>query len=70
MIRSMIRWAGSTGFLAVSANAAAAATLIAKKQEGHDATLTLRVAPWKMASDNFASIHNHSAFAELCGRND
>jgi len=28
-----------------------------------------RVAEWKVASENFESIHNHSAYAELIGRN-
>ena len=29
-----------------------------------------RVAEWKVASENFESIHNHSAYAELYGSND
>ena len=29
-----------------------------------------RVAEWKVASENFESIHNHSAYAELFGSND
>ncbi len=29
-----------------------------------------RVAQWKVVSENFESIHNHSAYAELSGRND
>ncbi|MBL8450217.1 MAG: GTP cyclohydrolase I FolE2 [Dechloromonas sp.] len=29
-----------------------------------------RVAAWKVASENFESIHNHSAYAELSGCND
>lgn len=29
-----------------------------------------RVAAWKVISENFESIHNHSAYAELSGRND
>jgi GTP cyclohydrolase I len=29
-----------------------------------------RIADWKVASENFESIHNHSAYAELYGYND
>ncbi|MBL8393885.1 MAG: GTP cyclohydrolase I FolE2 [Candidatus Accumulibacter sp.] len=29
-----------------------------------------RIAEWKVASENFESIHNHSAYAELCGANE
>ena len=29
-----------------------------------------RIATWKVSSENFESIHNHSAFAELSGSND
>ncbi len=29
-----------------------------------------RIANWKVASENFESIHNHSAYAELFGSND
>ena len=29
-----------------------------------------RIAEWKVTSENFESIHNHSAYAELWGRND
>jgi GTP cyclohydrolase I len=29
-----------------------------------------RVAEWKVTSENFESIHNHSAYAELHGVND
>ena len=28
-----------------------------------------RIAAWKVASENFESIHNHSAYAELSGSN-
>jgi len=28
-----------------------------------------RITEWKVASENFESIHNHSAYAELCGSN-
>ena len=28
-----------------------------------------RIGRWKVISENFESIHNHSAYAELCGRN-
>ena len=29
-----------------------------------------RIAEWKVISENFESIHNHSAYAELYGSND
>ncbi len=29
-----------------------------------------RIADWRVTSENFESIHNHSAFAELRGSND
>ncbi|HQR59678.1 MAG TPA: GTP cyclohydrolase, FolE2/MptA family, partial [Azonexus sp.] len=29
-----------------------------------------RIAEWKVASENFESIHNHSAYAELFGSNE
>ncbi|MCX7164589.1 MAG: GTP cyclohydrolase FolE2 [Rhodocyclales bacterium] len=29
-----------------------------------------RISAWKVASENFESIHNHSAYAEICGSND
>ena len=29
-----------------------------------------RIAEWRVASENFESIHNHSAYAELCGSNE
>ena len=29
-----------------------------------------RIAEWKVASENFESIHNHSAYAELYGSNE
>jgi GTP cyclohydrolase I len=28
-----------------------------------------RIGRWKVISENFESIHNHSAYAELCGCN-
>ena len=28
-----------------------------------------RIAEWKVASENFESIHNHSAYAEISGEN-
>ena len=29
-----------------------------------------RIAQWKVTSENFESIHNHSAYAELFGCNE
>jgi GTP cyclohydrolase I len=28
-----------------------------------------RIAEWVVKSENFESIHNHSAYAEICGSN-
>ena len=50
------------------------AVLVETGDAGAAAALRLmdepRIASWKVTSENFESIHNHSAYAELFGSNE